>query len=380
MTRPCPHGSEPDRASSTSAACARSSSTGCSRATTGGEFRLRIENTDTSREVAEAVDQIQESLRWLGLDWDGAGDVPARPHRRLPRGRAAARRRGEGVRGRGRDPLPHARRGRDRVGRRRPRPRRVPEREARGLVLVRSDGRPTYNFASPIEDVWDGITHVIRGDDHISNTPKQINIIRARRRRAARLRARPERARRRTARSCRSATARPASTSSASRATSPHALVNFLALLGWGYDGETTIMRRDELVERFTLERVDAEPGAVRLREARLDERRLPARAAAGGVRATRSSRWLARAGLRLGRGARAQGGAARAGEDRAARRVPGVRRLPLRATVEPDPAAARRRRADRSRRRARRSPALEPFTRRGDRGGAPRRSRSGSA
>ena len=47
------------------------------------------------------------------------------------------------------------------------------------LVLVRSDGRPTYNFASPMEDVWDGITHVIRGEDHISNTPKQINIIRA---------------------------------------------------------------------------------------------------------------------------------------------------------------------------------------------------------
>ena len=46
-------------------------------------------------------------------------------------------------------------------------------------MLVRSDGRPTYNFASPLEDVWDGITHVIRGEDHISNTPKQINIIRA---------------------------------------------------------------------------------------------------------------------------------------------------------------------------------------------------------
>ena len=46
-------------------------------------------------------------------------------------------------------------------------------------MIVRSDGRPTYNFASPLEDVWDGITHVIRGDDHISNTPKQINIIRA---------------------------------------------------------------------------------------------------------------------------------------------------------------------------------------------------------
>ena len=50
-----------------------------------------------------------------------------------------------------------------------------PNDRARGLVLVRSDGRPTYNFASPVEDWLDGITHVIRGDDHVSNTPKQIN-------------------------------------------------------------------------------------------------------------------------------------------------------------------------------------------------------------
>ncbi len=54
-----------------------------------------------------------------------------------------------------------------------------PNEKLEDVVLVRSDGRPTYNFASPMEDVWDGITHVIRGDDHISNTPKQINIIRA---------------------------------------------------------------------------------------------------------------------------------------------------------------------------------------------------------
>ena len=46
-------------------------------------------------------------------------------------------------------------------------------------MLVRSDGRPTYNFASPVEDWLDGITHVIRGDDHVSNTPKQILILRA---------------------------------------------------------------------------------------------------------------------------------------------------------------------------------------------------------
>src|SRR4029079_19038808 len=54
-----------------------------------------------------------------------------------------------------------------------------PNDELEDLVLVRSDGRPTYNFASPLEDWLDGITHVIRGDDHISNTPKQIHILRA---------------------------------------------------------------------------------------------------------------------------------------------------------------------------------------------------------
>ena len=54
-----------------------------------------------------------------------------------------------------------------------------PNEKLEDVVLVRADGRPTYNFASPMEDVWDGITHVIRGEDHISNTPKQINIIRA---------------------------------------------------------------------------------------------------------------------------------------------------------------------------------------------------------
>ena len=77
----------------------------------GGEFRLRIENTDTSREVAEAVEQIQGTLAWLGLAVDG--DVTFRwSGGRGAGGRAAAGRGGQGLRGRGRDPLPHARRGR----------------------------------------------------------------------------------------------------------------------------------------------------------------------------------------------------------------------------------------------------------------------------
>ena len=54
-----------------------------------------------------------------------------------------------------------------------------PNEKLEDLVLVRSDGRPTYNFASPLEDWLDGITHVIRGDDHVSNTPKQIVVLQA---------------------------------------------------------------------------------------------------------------------------------------------------------------------------------------------------------
>ena len=225
----------------------------------GGEFRLRIENTDTSREVAEAVDQIQASLRWLGLDWDGPAtfqldrmdDCRAAAERLLAEGKAYE---DEGaVRFRmpdeGTTSWDDAVRGRI----------EFPNEQLEDLVLVRSDGRPTYNFASPLEDVWDGITHVIRGEDHISNTPKQLNLIRAvggdvpvyahvpmvlgpdgkklskrhgvvgvgEFRKAGYL---------------------------------PEALVNFLALLGWAPDGETTIMSRAELIERFSLERVSPSP------------------------------------------------------------------------------------------------------------------------
>lgn len=225
----------------------------------GGEFRLRIENTDTTREVAEAVDQIQDSLRWLGLDWDGPvtfqldrmEDCRAVAERLVVEDKAYVddgairfRMPDEGVTAwddlvRGRVEFPNE--------------------KLEDVVLVRSDGRPTYNFASPMEDVWDGITHVIRGDDHISNTPKQLNIIRA------------------VGADVPVYAHVPMVYGSDGKKLSkrhgavsveefrkdgyvPEALVNFLALLGWAPDGETTIMSREELVERFSLERVSASP------------------------------------------------------------------------------------------------------------------------
>jgi glutamyl-tRNA synthetase len=126
-------------------------------------------------------------------------------------------------------------------------------------VLVRGDGRPTYNFASPMEDVWDGITHVIRAEDHISNTPKQINIIRAV---GAELPVYAHVPNVNGADGKKLSKRHGATGVDEFRKSGylPDAMVNFLALLGWAPDGETTIMSRDELIERFSLERVTSSP------------------------------------------------------------------------------------------------------------------------
>ena len=225
----------------------------------GGECLLRIENTDTSREVEESVEQIERSLRWLGIDWDGETtfqlDVMVRAKEEAKRlvaegkayedeGAIRIRMPDEGVTGwedaiKGRIEFPNA--------------------ELEDVVLVRSDGRPTYNFASPLEDWLDGITHVIRGDDHVSNTPKQIQVLGAL---GARL---PVYAHVPNVfgEDGRKLSKRHGAVSVDEFHEAgylPQALMNFLALLGWAPDGETTIMSRDELVERFSLERVGSSP------------------------------------------------------------------------------------------------------------------------
>src|SRR5437763_13326171 len=227
----------------------------------GGEFRLRIENTDTSRYVSEASEQIQYSLRWLGLDWDGdvtfqldrLADCADVAHRLVEDERAyedegAIRFRmpDEGV-----TAWEDAVRGRI----------EFPNDQLEDFVLVRSDGRPTYNFASPMEDVWDGITHVIRGEDHISNTPKQINLIRADGAEPP-LYAHVSHV---LGADGKSLSKRHGSVTVDEFRHAGYyapALMNFLALLGWSYDDKTTIMSRDELIERFTLDRLVRSPAS----------------------------------------------------------------------------------------------------------------------
>jgi glutamyl-tRNA synthetase len=136
-----------------------------------------------------------------------------------------------------------------------------PNEQLEDLVILRSDGRPTYNFASPMEDVWDEITHVIRGDDHISNTPKQINVIRA-------VGAEPPiyaHVPNVLGKDGKKLSKRHGATGVDELRRQGYyapALLNFLALLGWSYDDKTTIMSRDELIERFDLDRVVPSPAA----------------------------------------------------------------------------------------------------------------------
>jgi glutamyl-tRNA synthetase len=224
-----------------------------------GACLLRIENTDTSREVAESVEQIERSLRWLGIDWDAetsfqlermeqakeeAQRLVAEGSAYEDEGAIRIRMPDEGVTAwvdaiKGRIEFPNA--------------------QLEDLVLVRSDGRPTYNFASPVEDWLDGITHVIRGQDHVPNTPKQLHILRA-------LGAEPPRYAHvpfvHGVDGSKLSKRHGAVTVDEFRAAGylPDPLVNYLALLGWSYDDHTTVMSREELVERFTLERVSKSP------------------------------------------------------------------------------------------------------------------------
>jgi glutamyl-tRNA synthetase len=187
----------------------------------GGDFILRIEDTDVARSTQEAVDQIIAAMKWLQLDYD---EGPFYQMQRLDRYRAvidkmlaegsayhcyctpdeldamreAQRSRGEKPRYDGRwrpEPgkaLPPAPAGARPVVRfRNPidgdvtwndmvkGPITISNRELDDLIICRPDGTPTYNFCVVVDD-WDmQISHVIRGDDHVNNTPRQINILRA---------------------------------------------------------------------------------------------------------------------------------------------------------------------------------------------------------
>jgi nondiscriminating glutamyl-tRNA synthetase len=161
---------------------------------TGGSFILRIEDTDATRNTVEAVEVIFSGLRWLGLDWDegpqvGDADGPSRgdfgPYFQSRRGEHY-RRRVDELRDKG---LAYEREGAvrfrmtrepvtipDRVAG--PVVRRLTDREEQDpdFVIVRSDGQPVFHLVNVVDDLEMGITHVIRGEDHLSNTAKHLAL------------------------------------------------------------------------------------------------------------------------------------------------------------------------------------------------------------
>ena len=275
----------------------------------GGSFILRIEDTDLTRSTEEAVEAIVRDLRWLGLDWDEGPEVGGEhwPYRQTGRvnlyRRAAeellskgaayrcfclpeelAERRERAVE-EGRSPM-YDRRCRslspeealERVRRGDPFALRfaVPEGETtvrdlvRGevrfrneeiedFVLLRNDGSPTYNLAVVVDDLDMRITHVVRGDDHLSNTPKQILLYRALEAEEPTFAHLPMI----VGRDGKPLSKRHGDVAVGNfkeRGFLPDAMVNFLALLGWSLDDSTTIMDRDTLVAGFSLERVSSKP------------------------------------------------------------------------------------------------------------------------
>jgi glutamyl-tRNA synthetase len=250
-----------------------------------GEMVLRIEDTDRERSTPENVEQIFEALRWLELDWDG--DPVFQSERQYRHAEVVERLIDSGYAYRstaGPEEVQafkqeHGKergfRGEDEgtgaVRLRMPDDGATVVRDViRGestfehrlmddLVIARADGTPVYHLAVVVDDLDAGITHVVRGADHFSNTPKQMRILAA-------LGEEPpvyahvpllhgpdgkKLSKRHGAASVQELR---------DRGYLPEAVRNYLALLGWGYDEETTFHSTEELQQRFSLERVSRSP------------------------------------------------------------------------------------------------------------------------
>lgn len=252
-----------------------------------GRFILRIEDTDRERSTAGAVEAILDGLTWLGLDWD---EGPWFQSERMARYREAA----ESLLASGRAYRCHCSKERlDRVRAeqlaRREKPRydgycrdraspgavppvirfRTPRdgetvvedlvwgrvvirnRELDDLVIVRADGTPTYNFSVVVDDLDMAVTHVIRGDDHVNNTPRQIHIVRALGGETPAYAHVPMILGRDGQRLSKRHGA-VSVTSFRDDGYLPEAMINHLARLGWS-DGDQEIFAREELVRLFDL-------------------------------------------------------------------------------------------------------------------------------
>jgi glutamyl-tRNA synthetase len=225
----------------------------------GGTLVLRIEDTDRERSTPENVEQILDALSWLELDWD---EGPHSQAERAPEHRAAIEQlleNGHGYEDDGAVRIKVADEGEVVVNDVIRGEVTFPLSAIDDFVVARSDGSALYNLAVAVDDRDMGITHVVRGEDHLSNTPRQILIQQA-------LGAEPpayahlpllhgpdgkKLSKRHGAASVQELRV---------NGYLPGAVRNYLALLGWGYDENTTFFTTQELIERFSLERVSKNP------------------------------------------------------------------------------------------------------------------------
>jgi glutamyl-tRNA synthetase len=259
----------------------------------GGRFVLRIEDTDRERSTPENVEQILDALRWLELDWDEGPIFQSAAEQRhrevvsalLASGRAyRSEATGEDVRAwKAEHGDERGYRGEEQstgavrlhvpdegdtvledlvVGE-----VRSPNFSLDDLVIARADGTPLYNLAVAVDDLDAQITHVVRGNDHLTNTAKQLLIIDALGATAPRYGHLPllhgpdgkKLSKRHGAASVQELRA---------AGYLPAAVRNYLALLGWGSGDDETILSTEELIERFDISRVQRNP-------ARFDEQKL---------------------------------------------------------------------------------------------------------
>jgi glutamyl-tRNA synthetase len=226
----------------------------------GGTFILRIEDTDVERSQAEMVTGILDGLRWLGIDWDEGPEIggPHEPYfqsARLERYRDAAKRlldTGKAFVDEGavRFKVPAGKTTfLDSVHG----PIEFDNEHIENFVILRSDTHPTYHLSVVVDDIDMEVTHVVRGDDHISNTPKQVLLYNALGKTPPAfahvpLIMGPDKKR---------LSKRHGATSVMEYQKAgyiPEAMFNFLALLGWGTGSDDELFTREELIGRFTLE------------------------------------------------------------------------------------------------------------------------------
>lgn len=273
------------------------------RQSLGGALILRIEDTDRERSDEAMVRQIIDSLKWIGTEFDeGVEDGPLLQSANLDRHRAAAdkllasgaayrcfctpeeldearreaekkgegfsypgtcrRHAGEEAEAMAADGKPHVLRlvmpdeaividdlVRGRV--------EVPPEALDDFVLVRTDGSPTYHLSVVVDDVDMGVTHVLRGEDHLSNTPKHVALFRALGAELPRFGHLPlilgEDKKRLSKR-----TGAASVEEFRDQGVLPQALYNYLALLGWSPGDDTELMSREEMIQRFTVERLNS--------------------------------------------------------------------------------------------------------------------------